>query len=89
MNKDYIPNKVYLRTYCESNCDCPTCHDRKRTTKVEECVYCQLKWHDKGDYTPGYHKHNGWNEPKEINYSKYLTDDDILKLIIKEKRNSL
>lgn len=89
MKKDYTPNKVYLRTYCECDCDCPTCHDGEHTTKVEECAYCQLKWHDKGDYNPEYRKVQGLPKLKEITYSTQFTDDEILKLLIKEKRTSL
>lgn len=45
------PNKVYTRSYCEAGCKCETCHDGNHTTRVIECVYCQLAWVNKGQYS--------------------------------------
>ena len=42
-----------IRTYCEVDCDCPTCHlfrEEAGKTKVKECYYCQNKWKDCGEY---------------------------------------
>lgn len=46
------PNKVIIRIYCEAGCDCPKCHKMDGKSKVEKCVYCQLKWAGKGQYNP-------------------------------------
>lgn len=69
------PNRVFIRTYCECGCDCPTCHDGNHTTEVEECVYCQIKWAGKGEYNLDYRKGQGWGLPKEHpGYSKLTRD---------------
>jgi len=46
-----------VRTYCEAECDCPTCHigiGNKGVTDVKKCYYCQKKWKNKGQYAPHY-----------------------------------
>lgn len=63
-------NKVYIRSYCECGCDCPTCHigvGEKEDTDPKDCVYCQLKWAGKGEYNPEYRKEHGMKPLKESN----------------------
>src|SRR3990167_6724288 len=45
-----IKNKVIIRDYCEYECDCPKCHKGDGLGQVRECVYCQLKWANCGEY---------------------------------------
>ena len=62
-----------LRTYCESGCDCPTCHlgiGEPYNTEVEKCYYCQKKWKDKGQYAPNY-----WNKQNKQPMKKVLKKD--------------
>ena len=59
-------NRVFIRSYCECGCDCPTCHTGDdNATEVENCVYCQLKWAGKGQYDPKFKKKQGWGDPAE------------------------
>lgn len=61
------PNRVFIRTYCECDCDCPTCHTGEKPYggKVEKCVYCQLKWANKGQYNLDWRRRQGWGDPNE------------------------
>ena len=44
-------NKVIIRSYCEAGCDCPNCHTGEQADdSVQNCVYCQLKWANCGEY---------------------------------------
>jgi hypothetical protein len=36
-----------------------------KTTGVEDCVYCQLKWVGKGQYNLSWRKEQGWSDPEE------------------------
>ena len=57
-------NKVIIRSYCEAGCDCPKCHTGGGNEKLKDCVYCQLKWANCGQYNP---KHEVFkrDKPKE------------------------
>jgi hypothetical protein len=57
--------KVIIRSYCEAGCDCPYCHTGKNDKEVEDCVYCQLKWYQVGEYNP---KHPVYKTLKESRY---------------------
>lgn len=48
------PRRVFVRTYCEASCPCETCHDGHHSTEVEECVYCQLAWYGKGQFSKSF-----------------------------------
>lgn len=44
-------NKVVIRNYCQTACDCDTCHQgTNKGTQPENCVYCQVKWFGHGEY---------------------------------------
>lgn len=57
-------NRVFIRSYCGVGCDCPTCHCGE--SEVENCVYCQLKWAGKGEYSLKYRAKQEWAEPTEL-----------------------
>lgn len=57
--------KIIIRTYCEASCDCPKCHTGDVNSKVEDCVYCQLKWYQVGEYDP---KHPLYKNKKGVHY---------------------
>lgn len=83
-----MPNRVVIRTYCEVNCDCPNCH-KGNAGAVEKCVYCQLKWANKGQYDPEWSKLHGLPPNPEYTPRKNnLTDDEILKKLVKEWREN-
>lgn len=65
-------NKVIIRTYCEAGCDCPKCHIID-ANNVENCVYCQLKWRNCGEYNP---KHPVYKTLKE---SKWCPCGNLIK----------
>ena len=57
--------KVIIRTYCEVGCDCPKCHTGEDKSEVENCVYCQLKWYQCGEYNS---KNPVYKTLKEVRY---------------------
>jgi len=56
-------NKVVIRSYCECGCDCPKCHSGEGD--VENCVYCQLKWANYGEYNKN---HKVYKEKKNAHW---------------------
>ena len=60
-------NKVIIRSYCEADCDCPKCHTGKGKSIVENCVYCQLKWANCGQYNKNHEVYKR-KPPKEAKW---------------------
>ena len=59
--------KVIIRSYCEIGCDCPKCHNGDGNDAIKNCVYCQLKWANCGEYNI---KHPVYKTLKEVKYCK-------------------